>query len=260
MTTALSLYIPGESGLHRLHPLTKLALVASLVIAGFAIPEAYANYAIVVFIILPLSIWGCIGRQLSASTWKVVWPFALSVFLIQGLFWRSGTQLISIGQVALMREGVVFALSSVGRILLVISSFLLLAQTTRPDALMNSLVRLGLPGSLTYIVVTTIQIVPRFQAKALTIIDAQRSRGLETSGNMIRRARALVPLVMPLVLGSLVDVEERAIAIESRAFSARRTKTSLYNIPDSRLQSIFRWLLVGISLLLIAIRIWQSFR
>ena len=105
--------------------------------------------------------------------------------------------------------------------------------STHPSTLMTALTQRGLPPSLTYIIVSTLQIIPQMQLKASTIIDAQRSRGLETQGGLHRRVSALLPLVGPLVFGSLVDVEERAIAIEARAFKAKRTKTSLIEIPDS---------------------------
>jgi energy-coupling factor transport system permease protein len=121
---------------------------------------------------------------------------------------------------------------------------------------MTALTQRGLPPSLTYIIVSTLQIIPQMRNKANTIIDAQRSRGLETQGGLHRRVNALLPLVGPLVFGSLVDVEERAIAIEARAFKARRTKTSLTEIPDSPRQGAFRLGLIILTVLAIGARIW----
>jgi energy-coupling factor transporter transmembrane protein EcfT len=107
--------------------------------------------------------------------------------------------------------------------------------------------------------VTTLQLVPQFVIKANTILDAQRSRGLETQGNIITRARALLPLVLPLVLGSLLEVEERAIAIEARAFNSNRVETSLLEIPDSQNQKFARIGLVVVTVLVVTYRtIWLS--
>jgi energy-coupling factor transport system permease protein len=114
-----------------------------------------------------------------------------------------------IGPLSLKAQGLLFAVISTGRILVIVSSFLLFSLTTRPDYLMNSLSRVGFPANLAYVIVATIQIAPRFQSRAATILDAQRARGLETEGSLRKRARALVPLVIPLVLSSLIDVEER---------------------------------------------------
>jgi energy-coupling factor transporter transmembrane protein EcfT len=121
---------------------------------------------------------------------------------------------------------------------------------------MTALTQHGLPASLTYIIVSTLQIIPQMQAKAGTIIDAQRSRGLETEGGLHRRIGALLPLVGPLVFGSLVDVEERAIAIEARGFKASRAKTSLLEIPDSAPQRLLRRGLVAVTILVIGVGLW----
>jgi energy-coupling factor transport system permease protein len=108
-------------------------------------------------------------------------------------------------------------------------------------------------------VLTTLQIAPRFQAKAQTILDAQRARGLETEGHLIRRFRALLPLVIPLVLGSIIDVEERAIALEVRAFSREGPKTSLIALRDTTGQAILRWgLLVAVIGLVVVRVVWKG--
>lgn len=100
------------------------------------------------------------------------------------------------------------------------------------------------------------QIIPRFQHKANTILDAQRSRGLETEGSFLIRTRALLPLVFPLLLGSIVDIEERAIALEVRAFGRSGPKTSLLVLHDTNRQRLIRRLLILVSLGVIALRIY----
>ena len=143
-----------------------------------------------------------------------------------------------------------------GRILVVVSSFILFALTTRPDTLMLSLVQRGVPGGLAYIIVATIQLVPRIRARAASILDAQRARGLETTGSLRRRLSALVPLVVPLVLSSLVDVEERALAIEARAFNHPGPKTSLIEITEAGWERPARWLLLLTVPVCLGLRLW----
>jgi energy-coupling factor transport system permease protein len=139
---------------------------------------------------------------------------------------------------------------------MIVSSFLLLTFTTRPDGLKLALNQRGVPNSIAYIILSTMQIVPRFQAKANTILDAQRSRGLETEGNLLVRFRALLPLIQPLLLGSIVDIEERAIALEVRAFGRGGPKTSLLVLHDTTLQRIIRVLLILASLAVIGWRVY----
>ena len=123
---------------------------------------------------------------------------------------------------------------------------------------MSDLTRRGLPPQIAYVIISTLQILPQMQAKAQTIIAAQRSRGLDTQSSFLKRAGSLVPLVGPLVFGSLVEVEERAIAIEARGFTSTRIKTSLHDVPDTSLDKVVRWLLVTLVIIALTLRIWLS--
>lgn len=253
-----SMYVARESGLHQLHPLTKGTLTLCLLAAGLALPGNWTSYGLLLCIIVPLAIWGKIFQSHIRVVWNISWPFALSVILIQSLFWETGTPVFELWKIAPKWEGAEFALVGVGKIIFVMADFTLFAMSTRPDFLMISLKQIGLPGSIAYIVVSTLQIIPSFQRKAFTILDAQRSRGLETEGNLLTRARALLPLVMPLVIGSLVEVEERAIAIEARRFNSSKKETSLIEIPDSKAQALLRRLLILLMIVSILARIvWQ---
>ncbi len=255
----ISIYAARASGLHNLNPITKLVLALCLLICSFALPGPWTSYLILILIIVPLAAWGRVLNTLIGLVLRISWPLILSVFIIQTLFWGKGTTLFEIGPLAPKLEGAIFAFTSTGRILFIMADFMLFSLATRPDTLMISLKQSGMPSGLAYIIVTTLQLIPRFITKANTILDAQRSRGLETQGNLFVRARALLPLVMPLVIGSLVEVEERAIAIEARAFNSSRKETSLLEIPDTSFQSIIRWCLVICAFLSIVVRfIWLS--
>jgi energy-coupling factor transport system permease protein len=79
------------------------------------------------------------------------------------------------------------------------------------------------------------------------VIEAQRARGLDTEGSWPRRLRGVLPLVAPLVIGSLVEIEERALALEVRAFGAPGRRTVLRRLPDGAGQRAARWALAGIA-------------
>jgi energy-coupling factor transport system permease protein len=176
---------------------------------------------------------------------------------MQSLFYPGGkTVLVSLWIVSVKLEGVQFAYLTASRIMTMVGSFLILLLSTHPSTLMTALAQRGLPAALTYVIVSTLQIIPHMQAKANTIINAQRSRGLETEGGIHKRVRALLPLVGPLVFGSLVDVEERAIAIEARAFKAHRPKSSLVAVRDSSAQRALRMGLIILTLLAIGAGLW----
>lgn len=256
---SLSIYAARESGLHKLNPITKFTFTLCILVCGFAIPGLWTSYFLLIFVILPLAVWGKVVHRLAQLVFNISWPLILSVFLIQTIFWGEGTALFQLGPIAPKLEGAVFAFRSAGRILFIMADFILFSLTTRPDMLMISLKQAGLSGGLAYIIVTTLQLVPQFVTKANAILDAQRSRGMETQGNLLTRARALLPLILPLVVGSLLEVEERAIAIEARAFNSKRIETSLVEIPDSQGQRLARMGLFALALLTIVVRfLWPS--
>jgi energy-coupling factor transport system permease protein len=97
--------------------------------------------------------------------------------------------------------------------------------------------------------------VPRLQGRASAILEAQQARGLETGGSLARRVRALVPLVGPIVLGSLIDVRERTFALEARAFGARPGRTAYRVVPDTAVDRVLRWLIVTAAVGVVAVAI-----
>ncbi len=257
MADRLSLYIGRVSPLHQLNPITKLTLAFSLILISFLGPGFWLPTLVFVFILLPLSFWGKLGVEFVRTTMRLILPLAAFLFVMQSLFYPGGrTVLLELWIFSVKLEGIQFAYLTATRIMTMIGSFLLLLLSTHPSTLMTALAQRGLPAALTYVIVSTLQIIPQMQAKAQTIIDAQRSRGLETEGSLRRRVGALLPLVLPLVFGSLVDVEERAIAIEARGFKAGRPKTSLIEVPDSAGQRLFRLALIALTLLTIGAGLW----
>lgn len=254
--TSATLYIEQNRGLQRLHPLTKLVISLFLIVLALVLPSMWAGYLVFLLGVVPLALWGGILRPLWSALWKIVLPFAISMFVIQGLFWTGGTPVVELGPLSLKAEGLLFATTITGRLLAIMGSFLLLSLGTAPDDLMIALEERGVPNSVTYIVLSTMQLVPGLQVRAGKIRDAQRARGLETEGSILQRMRSMLPLVEPLVLGSIIDVDERAIALEARGFSSETPKTFFRTVEDRRWEQILRWILLLGSIILILLRIF----
>jgi energy-coupling factor transport system permease protein len=241
----MTLYQPRQSPMHRLNPVTKLVISFGLIVLALGLPVDWAPLLLFVVVLLPLSLLARVGRPFLRISLTLLLPFAISLFLIQSLFFPEGSTILArLGPLSVKAEGVRFAFASTVRILLITGAMLLTLLTTHPGILMTALAQKGMPPALAYVIVTTLQIVPQMRQRAATIVDAQRARGLETQGSLVLRARALLPLVGPLVLGSLVDVEERSLALEARGFSSTTPKTSLYMIADPLPERIFRWCVV----------------
>lgn len=240
-----------------MHPLTKLAIAGVSMVAAAALPNTWLVAAYYFVILLPIAIWGQLGKRFMATCAKIIWPFVLSLFPIQGFFGNGTTILYQVGKFSLKLEGILIAADYSVRILLGIGAAMILMFVTRPDHLMQGLTERGFSHKLGYIVVTTLQIIPRFQDKAQMILNAQRSRGMETEGPVIHRARMLFPLISPLILGSIIDIDERAIALEARAFNHPGIKTNLSILVDSGRQKTLRRILLLAMAILPFIRILQ---
>lgn len=252
-----SFFVHVSSPLHRLNPLTKLVFVfAMIVMAFFSLPALAPILAIPVFIAVFI---GKVQRQYWNVLFKLILPAILFMFIMQSVFLPGGEKVIfAVGIFDVTMEAMRAAFFTVSRIFIMISSFAILLLTTHPSELMSDLTRRGLPPQFAYVIISTLQILPQMQAKAQTIIAAQRSRGLDTESSFLKRAGAVVPLVGPLVFGSLVEVEERAIAIEARGFTSTHVKTSLHDVPDTNADKIIRWVLVAFVILSLVSRIWLS--
>jgi energy-coupling factor transport system permease protein len=259
MQERLSFYVKRDSFLHRLNPLTKLSLAFGLTLIGFLSPWYWTPLAIIVLAVVPLAILGRVYREYLGAAIRLILPATGFLFVMQALFQPIGqTILFQFWFLHVTRESLAFAFANASRIFAMVSSFTLFLLVTHPGELMSDLTRRGLPSQFAYVIISTIQIIPQMRSKAQTIIAAQRSRGLDTEGGFLKRARALVPLVGPLVFGSLVEVEERAIAIEARGFTSTSKKTSLHEIPDGNFDKILRWALLLIVLGVLAVRLWPS--
>lgn len=98
---------------------------------------------------------------------------------------------------------------------------------------MLSLEKAGMSPKASYVVLSTLQMVPVLKKKSETIMNAQKARGVETEGNLIVRAKVFVPTIIPLVLSSITGTEERALTLEARGFSSGIRPTHLEDIEKT---------------------------
>ncbi|MCL6580697.1 MAG: energy-coupling factor transporter transmembrane protein EcfT [Firmicutes bacterium] len=218
--------MPGSTPVHRLDPFTKVVYAVSVVAAGYVLPDLRA-----VAVLLGLNLALLAVARVLRRTWPVfaMTLFILStVFLIQGLYFPGNrTVLVRLGPAAFYREGLAFALDITVRLYNLLAGTVALILTTRPSDLIESLVRRGLSPRIGYVMTSVLQLIPSMSAAAAAIVDAQRARGLETEGSLRARLRAYLPVIGPLVSSSLIAVQERAMALEVRAFGARGPRTFL---------------------------------
>jgi energy-coupling factor transport system permease protein len=241
-----------------MHPLTKLTAAFLLIILVYLINWPFLPL-LACMLLVTLAVTAGAARQIIGAVLRLLLPISLSLFIIQGIFFPPANATpLPLGPITLTREGLLFAYLVASRLLVLSTTLLLVLVTTRPSDLVFSLTERGLPRSIGYILLVSLQIIPDMSARATAILEAQRSRGLAMDGGL-GRVRAVIPLIGPLVVGALVDVEERAMAIESKAFFASGAKTTLRDLSDSPLQHIARSIMLIAIVGLLAWRIAQAF-
>jgi energy-coupling factor transport system permease protein len=150
------------------------------------------------------------------------------------------------------------------RFLVLLTAFSLFFMTTSPDDLGLALDRigavrwlsrkwLGYPNALSFTFTTAVRLVPTLAVDAQTVVDAQRSRGLELDkGNLLRRIRNYIPILIPLLLIAIRRSLELAEALESRGFPGKEGRTSLFQLKLKTAD----YAMIGVSVGAIALSIW----
>ena len=215
----------------------------------------YLGPIAIIAVMLALAARGAVLGTIVRASLLLTLPIAISVVLVS-VFTRAGTTvLLQIGPFDATLEGVDFAGQTLVRLFAISLSIGLFVLTTDPRAFVFDLERRGLPPRAAFVAVATIEAVPTLVERAAVIGESQRARGLDTEGSLRARLRGLLPLVGPVILGSLTDVEERSLALESRAFSRPGRRHLLWSMPDEPWQRAARWALGATLVLAIVARI-----
>lgn len=239
---------------HRLNPLTK-AVIATVGSIGAFVLGGYAGPIAIIAVMLGLAWRAGTLVPLARVSLLLTLPIGISVVLVS-VFTRAGTTVIfQVGPFDATVEGVDFALQTLVRLFAISLSIGLFIMTTEPRAFVFDLERRGVPPRAAFVAVATIEAVPTLVDRATTISESQRARGLDTEGSFLARVRGLLPIVGPVIIGSLTDVEERSLALESRAFSRPGRRHLLWAMPDQGWERALRWVLVGLLVVATAARI-----
>ncbi len=244
-----------QSGFYRsLNPTTKLAIAAVEVVAAFLVP-GWLGPGLVLAIVVSIALTTRTLRGL-VTIGLAALPLVASIILVN-LFLLPGASdaILRLGPLAPTWSGLRFGLLTTARLLAFSSAITLAYLTTPVDDMLADLSRRGLGRRGTFVVGAAFQMVPRMLERAGEIMDAQRARGMETEGGIWRRLQGIVPLAGPLVLGALTEVEERAMALEARGFSAPGRLTLLRVPPDSRADRILRWLCLAGLVAIVAVTV-----
>jgi energy-coupling factor transport system permease protein len=248
-------YVADQRGLHRLHPLTKLAWLFTTLVWTFAFESFALNVAMTAAMLLGLASSGVLRRFL--PLWlAVVVPFGISALVIHSLFNPANeVALFAIGDVVIWREGSVAGALFASRVAILSSAVLLFALTTDPRLLMNALIARGFSRGAAYAVLAAMELPPDLQRRTRSIFEAQQARGLDLGRGMIQRGQSFIAILGPLIGGALVATETRTLALEARGFSRSGPRTFLREARATTIDRIAIWVAIVSIPIAIAIRL-----
>src|SRR5206468_1381008 len=228
-------------------------------LGAFVLGGSPGPLAIIVLAVLPAAAIAGVLRRLVRVSLLLTLPIAISVVLVS-VFTRAGTHvLFSIGPFDATLEGVDFAGQTLVRLLAISTSIGLFGLSTEPRSFVLDLERRGLSPRFAFVALATLEAVPAMVERANVIASAQRARGLDTEGSIRARLRGVLPLVGPVILSSLTEVEERSLALEVRAFGRPGRRELLWRISDSGVQLAARALMLLALVAAIGMRISGTF-
>lgn len=240
--------------LEKLYPTTKLLLAISLFVSSFIIQGWFYSYSMVLICGIITCFYGKQKIYLKRVFFSLFWLLT-AIFIIQSIFLPSGEVWIKLGFISVYKEGFLKAVNLTSKITAFVSVLTMLTLITSAKDFTLSLEKQGLNPKISFILMLTLQMIPELQKQSMVIMDSQRSRGVETEGNLFTRSKALIPVFIPLVLSSIANTEERAITLESRAFSSESRRTRLYDIEKSKYDNPVRVFLLIFIILCITWRI-----
>lgn len=235
-----------------LYPSTKLILFITIGIVPFFIDNPWSG-----FVAFAITCWIAFANKIGARFLKLVrntlLVLSIFMFIMRALFitGKNLHYIYELGALRLSSEGVTSGLFMSGRMLALGGALMLFFELTSTKDIVANLENAGANPKVTYVILASLQMIPEMKKQSNTIMEAQQSRGIETSGNVWIRLKALVPSITPLVLSSIMNTEEKALTLEARAFTRKGPKTSLYKINKTKIDKYISLICIFLILILL---------
>ena len=237
----LGQYFPGSTIVHRLDPRTKLVLTVVYIAALFMMNGVLAY----VFMLAVLVTCLALSRIKPKAALKGLRPiiFVLVFTAVLQIFFSRGEHVVfEFRGIAISREGLMGAAYMVTRLVMLIVGTFLLTYTTSPIALtdgiemiLNPLKKIKLPiHELAMMMSIALRFIPALIEETDKIISAQKSRGADfETGGLVKRARAILPIIIPLFISAFRRADELAIAMESRCYHGGEGRTRMTTLKTA---------------------------
>ena len=231
----LGQYFPGKSPVHRLDPRTKLIVLVVYIVALF-VAKSWVSYGVLLVFLLAAIRISTIPAKAILRGMKPLVMILVFTGVLNLFFTQEGPVLLDLGFTAITLGGLTRAFFMVARILMLITGTFLLTYTTSPisltdglESLMNPLKKLHVPvHELSMMMCIALRFIPTLIEETDKIMSAQKARGADfENGTLMERARALIPILVPLFIGAFRRADELATAMECRCYQGGEGRTKM---------------------------------
>ena len=249
----LGQYFPGDTVVHRLDPRTKIVAVVFYIVALFT-ANSFASTAVV---LAALILCVALGRIRVSALFRGLKPlyFIIIFTALLNLFYSTGTVIAQWWIFRITAEGIRRSVLMALRISLLVSGTLLLTYTTSPlqltdglESLLSPLKKLRFPvHELAMMMSIALRFIPTLIEETDKIISAQKARGADfETGSIIRRAKAFLPILVPLFVSAFRRADELATAMECRCYHGGEGRTRMKVLRMARADwiAIAFWVLI----------------
>ena len=238
----LGQFIPGNSCIHRLDPRTTIVLMLVYIVMVFLVKSLPLFLVPLIYVFLCLGLghisFSYFGKAIKPIRFLLVFMFLLNLFITPG-----DNVLFSWKFIHITREGLLQAVYISLRLVLLVTGASIMTLTTSPIALTDGLERMLSPlkvfkfpaHELAMMMTIALRFIPTLMEEADKIRKAQMARGADfESGNIIARAKAMIPILIPLFVSAFRRADELAMAMESRCYHGGEGRTKLHQLKLSR--------------------------
>lgn len=256
-------FLPGETIIHKLDPRMKIMVTFLFIISLFFINSFYPYIFVVLFITSAIKLSKVPIRYIIKGL-KPIMFIILITFLIN-LFMTKGEIILEIGPLDITKEGLLHATFMALRLIFLVMGTSLLTLTTSPIALTDGIERLlnpfkkiGVPAhELAMMMTIALRFIPTLLEETDKIMKAQMARGADfESGNVLNRAKSLVPLLVPLFVSAFRRADELAMAMEARCYRGGENRTRMKELKVARRDYVVLAIMIILMAIIILFRFW----
>ncbi|WP_312641912.1 energy-coupling factor transporter transmembrane component T [Hydrogenoanaerobacterium sp.] len=236
------LRIHKNNAIADLYPFAKLWILALYsvcsMILGTVKVDGYPVYMMGAFIVVPIivlatGIWNKFITVFKKIVFLCVFIVVVQALLVKGneIVWSMSV--FGLFDLTVYKIGLQTGLNLMFTIFNIGGIFAWFFQCTENKELICACEKKGMSPKAAYVLLSTLQMITVLQQNSKVIMNAQQARGVETQGNLLVRTKAFIPSMIPLILGSISNTEERVLTLESKGFSVQCQKTHIFDVTPS---------------------------